>query len=138
MNGSKRRPRVSMMAGLAIGLLAALLILPATRWVVRSDIGLALPLGDSRASLAFLGLRQGFGQPDLDRAAKIVERYASDRPNDYQAQLGAAVTFLRPLEPGKGHDYAEGVRPLMAKFPDNPSAYANYLRLMCLGRVRLH
>src|SRR3989442_1200060 len=116
MNSSKRRPRVSLMAGLAIGLLAALLILPATRWIVRSDVGLALPLGDSRASLAYLGLRQGFGQPDLDRAASIVERYASERPNDYQAQLGASMTFLRPLETGKGPDYAEAVRPLMARF----------------------
>jgi hypothetical protein len=137
MNGSKRRPRISLLAGIAVGLLGALLIIPATRWIVRSDLGLALPFGDSRASMAYLGIREGIGQPDLDRAATVIERYAAERPNDYQAQLGAALTFLRPQEPGKNPDYAEAVRPLMAKFPENPSAYANYLRLMCMSRIRL-
>ena len=138
MNGSKKLPRVSLLAGLAIGVLGALLIIPATRWIVRSDIGLALPFGDNRASLAYLGVRDSFGQPDLNRAAEMVEKYAADRPNDYQAQLGAAMTFLRPLPAGKHLDYAEAVKPLMSRFPDNPSAFANYLRLMCMGRIRLH
>jgi hypothetical protein len=123
------------LVGVTVGVLAALLIWPTTRWLVRAQLGRLAPWGVSAsewpASLA--GVIHG----GSERSAAATHRLAATMPDDFQAQLAAAVTPA-PGQPFGVTQKVANLRELARRFPDKPSVYANILRFATGGPVRVH
>src|SRR3989442_15129063 len=109
--------------GLASGILVALFVIPATRHIVRTQIALVLPIRPPVAALAYLDGNRGVSDGQLEALNRAAEDYANAHPADFQLHLGVALRmFTKPA------DKVARLRALEARFPDNPSLYANLLR----------
>jgi len=97
------------LAGIALGVLLALLLAPQSRWLVRYQLALA-------------GLTLGTPFSEVYAQGNQAQRVAAAHPNDYQMQLAMAS--------GEGDDFKRlaFLRTLTAGFGNNPSLYANMLR----------
>lgn len=101
--------RRAWLIGLALGVPLALLLSPATRWLVRSQM-----------DACGLTLRTPGAQ--VRRAEEARRNFVASHPDDLSVQMAAAP---------QGGDRASRVaalRALAARFPDSPSLYANLLR----------
>ena len=101
------KPRSLAFAAAAVLLLIALLLVPATRWLVRLE--------------AFPGL-QGGGLGG--------QEFIQSHARDYQVQLGGQTDY-------RGQTSVQYARSLVPRFPDNPSLRANILRYAMQGEVHL-
>ena len=128
---TRKRIRLQVV-GIAIGVLTALLIWPSTRWLVLAQMGSLVP-GRSFTSARSAELA-GISVTDT---AKMTHRVAARMPEDYVVQLAAAVTpdGVNPIDTAKK---LENLRALVQRFPDQPSLYANILRMATLGAVIVH
>lgn len=111
------------LAGLALGTLAALLIAPQTRSLVRVQMAMTLglyhPFGSSYTS-----------SPQADRAR--MRAVAESNPNDYLIQYAAASSGV-----SSSAGQLQNLRDLTRRLPNTPSLYANILRIAMLRSVRL-
>lgn len=101
--------RRAWLIGLALGVPLALLLSPATRWLVRSQ-------------LAACGLTFQTPAAQVRRADEARRTFVASHPDDLPVQMAAAP---------QGGDRASRVaalRALAARFPDSPSLYADMLR----------
>lgn len=127
------------LAGAAIGLFGALLLIPGTRWIVESHLRLAFtPLARS-ALLNDLGVKQvpfSGPTPEAERH-QAARRLGEQHPSDYVLQLalavrsGQAAGSSRPLEGAALTQGEASLMPLVGRFPNRPSAYAQVLRFAC-------
>jgi hypothetical protein len=118
-------------AGAAIGLTAALLIWPSTRWIVGAQAGYTalrsdplLPIGD---------------QTPAERKSWLQEesRAAERRPDDLQIQLANAADTGSTSEDTSQANVAR-IRALASRFPGRASIYANALRWAATSLARSH
>ncbi len=114
----KSQHRLALL-GLATGVLLALLLAPPSRWLVRAQ------------ALASIGRYHLLvDESDSDRTNARCQAAAARRPNDYALQYAAAA--------GKTNaETLAQLRALTAKFPRQPSLYANLLRYEMLGGFHL-
>lgn len=136
--------------GAALGLFAALLLTPATGWIVRGHLRAGSGRVPAPPLLAELGIREIplFGAIESGRrpiawpsAAEVAARY----PGQYAPALAQSLSGPGPqwqaetrststdLTPGEAR-----VRPLVARFGSNPGVYADLVRMACLGGLLSH
>ncbi len=113
------RPRLLLATGLTFGVIVALLIIPATRYVVRTQTALVVPIRPPMALLHFVGSHEA----DTTAVEKEIRDYASGHSDDFRVQLSSA---LQPRNSSK--EKVAALRALESKFPQNASLYANLLR----------
>ena len=104
------RTRLTLL-GLALCILLALLIVPQTHWLVRTQI---LPSS----------LMPG-------RYEQQKQAFVRQHPNDYQIQLAGQTDYSHQTQ-------VEYARSLVANFPGNASLRANILRYATANEVHLH
>lgn len=107
-----RAPFRTILVGLALGVLLALLLAPQSRWLVRYQ-------------LALVGLTVGMPPSGPSSMNDQTQRIAAAHPDDYQLQIAA--------QPGGDSTrqyaaYAAYLRTLTPRFGSNPSLYASMLR----------
>lgn len=105
----------------ALGLLALLLLLPATGWLLRLQLRMEL-----------------LPQKPIEEATAF-HAVASRFPNDYPMQLADALTVPSQYAGSHLALRQEQLQRLAQRFPDNPSVYANLLRILSVSilyRVR--
>jgi len=96
------------LAGLALGVLLALLLAPQSRWLVRWQ-------------LAFAGLTVGTPFSEISTGEQQTQRAAAAHPADFPMQMAAL--------PGRDSgSYVASLRTLTPRFGNNPSLYATLLR----------
>lgn len=113
--------RTRWLMGAAAGMLLALLIAPPTSWLVRRQIGVLVPRPGGIPVGASFGSTVAWNCQVLAQGAR---EYAAAHPSDYQVQLGTIM-----LSRQGSAERAAGIRDLESRFPDNPSPYANALRI---------
>ncbi|HLK55615.1 MAG TPA: hypothetical protein VKU00_03575 [Chthonomonadaceae bacterium] len=132
----------SWFIGLALGVVLALGIWPATSWLIRSQAALALPthaaltpwrvagLGDPGGLFTVIDIHAGHED------YRPVHETATRFPDDYRLQLAEALS--NPTVNGglSSADKIERLRRLISRFSDQPSLYANILRFCTQGQVR--
>ncbi len=104
-----RAPFRTILVGLALGVLLALLLAPQSRWFVRYQ-------------LALVGLTVEMPPSGPSSMNDQTPRVAAAHPDDYQMQLAA-----QPGGDSRGQ-YVAYLRTLTPRFGNNPSLYANLLR----------
>jgi hypothetical protein len=119
-------PRRHRLAWLALATVVTLLVLPATRYLLKTQMQMEALTYSTATNLP-------------------AERLAAARmPDDYPVQLAlaaeypSAVAEAPPADPGapaKARNHRVGA--LAQRFPNNPSVYANFLRFMTQGEVRV-
>ena len=131
----ENRDRIRLrLAGVALGVLGALLLWPATRWIVRAQLACLIP-GRPSAN-AWAGGIAGIGGPGFDAAAKAAHAAAVAAPDDYTLQLADATVAPVIQSSDSGVKLAR-LRELAKRFPNQPSSYANILRASTLNAVHL-
>lgn len=137
------------LAGLSLGVLLALWIWPATRWLIRSQFALATPIYSAIAPSCPAGPVCPESAPYLRQAtqetpnsphyfAKALEETAAQHPDNYLFQLAAVVTVNAAKEPLTSVTKVDRLRALEARFPNRPSLYANILRYATQDQVVIH
>lgn len=124
------------LAGLALGVILALLIWPATRWLVRSQIALSIPVPASVAPWSILGTTQN--TPTVWKYAQ--HRYhetATCHPEDFLLQFADAIVVSSTEGSSTSDATIQRLRDLAQRFPDSPSLYANILRFAARDQVRV-
>ncbi|HVK02119.1 MAG TPA: hypothetical protein VM490_01470 [Armatimonadaceae bacterium] len=117
---SKRR---RTLYALTIAVMAALFALPATRWLVRAQVGPALGLRSE--AMTQLSVKPPAHLPEWGRAEswqESVRRVSAAAPGDFGIQLAAAISQ-------SDGERAKSLRDLCARFPGEPAAHAALLRL---------
>ncbi|MCW3099723.1 MAG: hypothetical protein JWL77_5341 [Chthonomonadaceae bacterium] len=111
---------------IALATLGALLVLPATRYLLRTQLQME--------SLTYAT------QTDLSAEAAA----ASQRSTDYPVQLALATemsdSFVNPADAdpmAQSKARNRRIEALAQRFPNNPSVYANLLRYMTMGEMRV-
>jgi hypothetical protein len=119
------------LAGAASGVLLALLIAPATRRLLLTQVGLMVPVPATIASVAGGELGMNPDPYAKDIAFRVAHSLAARHPDDLQLQLADAnlgefqsVVKVRRL------------RALESRFSDRPALYANILRYESQGEIR--
>lgn len=133
------------MAGLAVGVLAALALAPATSYIVRPQVRMAVTLQPPARTLAYLGLRGAPTSVVRDMEVRT-EEFARAHPNELEVQLAAAMDRRPHATPtefgvegngaGRTVHAAESIRPLKERFPGNAALLANLLRIATLNDLR--
>jgi hypothetical protein len=125
----------SRFIGISAGVLAAMLIWPSTRWVLKSQMTTALSAADP----------SGIGEIDYNASstmrAEATHAIAARHPNDVQMQIADATTVPPAVDPIKTPDSIVKVARLHAlatRLPDSPSVYANAMRFATQGMVLVH
>src|SRR5690349_10711640 len=77
-------PRLFLVCGAALGVFAALLIIPATSSVVRTQLGMVAPVLPPKASFYVMGFFGGLSQSDRDNVERRIQSYSQSHPNDYR------------------------------------------------------
>lgn len=109
----------------ALATFGALLLLPATRYLVRTQLQMQTLTHATQSN------------PEREQAIGLLHL------EDYPLQLALATRLpaLQPDEPAYAlaHSRARNrqIAGLVERFPNNPSVYANFLRYMTLGEMRL-
>lgn len=116
--------------GLSLGVILALLIWPATGWLVRSQVALFLPVP---ASVAPFGVTPAAGEYTRQHFPETAARH----PDDYLLQFAAAVTVPPAEGPLTSEVKIGRLRELTRRFSDRPSLYAALLRFAVLEQVRV-
>jgi hypothetical protein len=128
MNESRFRSRL---IGLTTGVLLALLIWPATVWLVRSHVRLAVP---TAGRVAPWGLLTNVDSEIL--RAKTYQEIAARHPEDFELQLADAVTQDNGWRLGsflKVHR----LRELANRYPGRPTVHAAILRFSTMAEIRI-
>jgi hypothetical protein len=121
--------------GLSIGVILALLIWPATCWLVRSQLALTIPTPASIAPWSLCA--DAKSQGGRDYAQLRLRETAARHPDDPLIQLAAAVN-LRPAEGELTSDIKVArLQELTQRFSDRPTIYAAYLRFAVLKQVKI-
>src|SRR5438477_11591796 len=103
----------SLFIGLTLGVVVALFLWPATRWLVAQQVGMALHVSSSPLNL-----------PDSAMAKQIADRH----PADFSLQLAAALTVPpSTIETPGSVLKRQRLQELAKRFPENPAVYANLL-----------
>jgi len=121
--------------GIALGVLAALMIWPGTRWLVRSQASYLIP--DQATASSWSAGVTGLKVPRFKETVRAMHNYALTRPEDFTIQLADAVTY----SPSGDLNYTQKVanlRELATRFPDRAAVYANILRFSTQGPVMVH
>ncbi len=117
------------LAGLALGTLAALLIAPQTRSLVRVQMAMTLglyhPFGNTSTGWTYTGS----AHHDRERERAVAE----SNPNDYLIQYAAASSGV-----SSSAGQLQNLRDLTRRFPNTPSLYANILRNATRGSVHFN
>ncbi|HZT42911.1 MAG TPA: hypothetical protein VFA07_12155 [Chthonomonadaceae bacterium] len=135
------------LVGTTLGILIALLLAPATRWLVWAQLNLALPRQSSLAPLRYL-----FTKPsDADNAyvERRLSQAAERHPDDLQVQIAAILMTPmkertpsmftdRPLQEPGSLTLVSRLRALEARFPDSPALRAAILRMATQAAIRIH
>lgn len=124
------RPRLYLACGLTLGVIVALLLIPATGSIVRSQFGMVVPIAPPAASFYAVGSYGKVSQVEREGLERRVKEYCDSRPDDYRVQLASALSYRFD----SAHK-VENLKALEARFGQNPSLYANLLRFECQGRV---
>lgn len=117
--------RLHRLAWLAMATLGTLLLLPATRYLLRMQMQMEALTYSTRTDLP------------AERAA------AARLPADYPVQLALATEIESDPDAGAAHSLEQTqirnrrIAALAQRFPNNPSVYANLLRYMTLGEIHL-
>lgn len=119
-------------AGVALGVLAALLVWPGTRWLVRTQAACIIP-GPATAWSAASGLNSG----GPGAVARLTHAEAARLPEDYPVQLADAVLVGHSVGYMRNEKIVN-LRNLARRFPTRPSVYANTLRFATQGPVLMH
>src|SRR5436190_22593646 len=109
------------LVGILTGCLAAMLIVPSTRWLLAAHIEQLAPFGQSQ-TIRLL--------PEPSQIRDTARSVAARHPKEYRLQLAAVCL---------GYTGSERVSPLLGlvdRFPDNPSLRASLLRFRCMQQVR--
>ena len=130
----ERKTRELWLVGIALTVMAALFVWPATRWLVRLQLVSQI-------------VPQGRDHANAER------RVSEENPNDFQVQYVHALTFPAPAPNAAREDTAsnlpsvmltpssvkvERLRGLEARFPNQAALYAHILRYATAGDVILH
>lgn len=131
----------------ALGILIALLVIPTTRWLVWSQSGLNVTATRSMVStlreMGFRDIPEDFQREDPHRLTAIADQVA---PEDFQVQLAAAEarymasrqsSVVSPFVQSPGLSMGDEIRSLASRFPNNPSLYANVIRLDTQSRIHI-
>jgi hypothetical protein len=124
-----------ILAVMTASLVLLIAMLPATRWIARSQLDLALHNGQN--------CEQWYidrGSESLNDSARRAEehRVAMRQPGDYLLQLADAVESAPYAREPAGAPEARRIRSLRGRFPNNPSLLANALRYDMEESVQLH
>src|SRR5438309_2151801 len=76
-------------AGGAAGVMLALLVTPATSWLVRSQLRSVVPISPPITGLSYLGLKGS--EVDFERTRKVEDEFAARHPDDLQIQMAATL-----------------------------------------------
>src|SRR5205823_5532742 len=111
----------------------ALLIWPATRWLVRSQLALTVPVPALVAPWSF-------GTTESTQAAWEIaqQRYretAARHPDDFLMQFAEAVVVPPAEGPLTSTVKIQRLRELTRRFPDRPALYAAMLRFATQDQV---
>ncbi len=122
------------LVGAASGVLLALLIAPATRRLVLSQMGLTLPVPAAVASVA--GSELGIKPDPFERqiAMPVAHAVAARHPDDLQVQIANAG--LSDSTNFNSMQKIQRLRALETRFADRPELYANILRYEAMGSVK--
>jgi hypothetical protein len=112
-----------------------LILLPSTRWIVKSQVGLIFPT--IRAGDAWL-IRREYDSFDDSARGEDEHRVALGRPGEYLLQLGDADECAPAKGVPESRRRAARIRALEPKFPGCPAIRAIALRYDTAGSVQLH
>jgi hypothetical protein len=126
------KPYRPWLIGLSLGVALALSIWPATRWLVRTQFALAVPVPSTRAPWGVVGLG------DVSAEQQATHATAARNPDDYRLQLADALTHPPAAAPLTSDIKVARLRELTARFPDNPSLYAAILRFATHDQVKIY
>ncbi|HLV80952.1 MAG TPA: hypothetical protein VKT32_11755 [Chthonomonadaceae bacterium] len=123
--------------GTALGILIALLLAPATRWLVEAQLNLTLPRQSTLAPLHYLFSRTSSAENRV--VALRLQEAAAHHPDDLSIQLAAAVMTPLPESASPGWRVSlTRLRALEAKFPDSPAVRAFALRYAASNAVHIY
>ncbi len=125
----------SRLTGLALGVLLALWIWPATRWLVCSQFAFALPAHSTLTPSCPAGFASA---ESIGSLRKATHQTAKQHPDNYLFQLAAAVTPDTSNQPLTASMKLDRLRALEPRFPDRPSLYANILRDAVQDQIVIH
>src|SRR5579871_2874965 len=121
--------------GLALGVILALLIWPATHWLVRSQLSLLIPTPAAVAPWSFPGIET------TQAAHEVAQRRSHEtallKPDDFLLQYAAAVV-VPPADGNLSSDVkVQRLRELTHSFPDRPTLYAAILRFATQHQIKV-
>ncbi len=125
----------SRLVGLSLGVLLALLVWPATRWLVSAQLALAAQVRSSGAVQSYALFDNG---PAMRDALQALHQTAIRHPDDYRLQLADALAYPPATGLLTSKVKVERLHELAARFPDRPSVYANLMRFTTQGEVQLY
>ncbi|HET6386367.1 MAG TPA: hypothetical protein VFJ58_23495 [Armatimonadota bacterium] len=123
-----------------VAVLAALLILPSTGWLLRAQWrSLLNPVPGVQDNLRNVGMKQLAIEPGprSDLPARL-NREAARHPNDYEMQVSAAITVAPDGSPPTALTRMARLGSLIARYPRRPELYAHLIRCMTEGPVRVN
>ena len=123
------------LVGVTVGVLAALLIWPASRWIVGAQFGCLVPGRPS--GFTWAGGVAGVSLTDWDVEARATHQGSVTLPDDLSIQVADAVT-APPTGTLSSDVKVARLRSLATRFSDRPSIYANMMRFATLGKVIVH
>src|SRR5262245_48475332 len=114
-----------VMVGVALAALAAMLLAPQTRWLVRTQAAMQLP--GSGEWMALLGRQATSGVPPDAPRRRALERRVQEHPEDFALQ----VAYVIRSAPRRATDpvVVQALRDLVPRFPQRASLRAMILRL---------
>ncbi|MCW3100485.1 MAG: hypothetical protein JWL77_6103 [Chthonomonadaceae bacterium] len=123
------------LVGLSLGVFLALLIWPATRWIVQSQMALCSPTAASAAPWS------NVAGPNLQVASELanlrLQETAARHPEEFPMQFAAALVVPPAGGSLTSETKVKRLRALVERFPDRPTLYAAILRFATQNQVRI-
>ncbi|MCA1596957.1 MAG: hypothetical protein LC772_11110 [Chloroflexi bacterium] len=129
------KPQLShrTMPALALSTLLVISTLPATSWLVRSQVQAQFgPMPGVESLCEIAGQSPG---AQARRDAPILRAEAARHPNDFQAQVAAAIVAAPSGDGSESSRRVRALETLAHRFPGQPSLYAHILRFETQGPV---
>jgi len=129
-----RTRRLPLLPALGLVVMSALIILPATRWLVVQQFSMVFsPPAAMRTLLSDLGVKDDIAQggkssADSDAEQNVVSRHSDD--------LGLQIAFAE-TNSGPADQTVIRLRALVPHFPESPALNATVLRYMCMSQVKV-
>lgn len=120
-------PRARL-AGVAIGVLAALMLIPSTRWILRSQTRLLLGFDPTVRADTQSPFPASFPEERWKAMLK-------DRPNDVAMHMAHAIRSATSYVNDESKSVLMEFEPLIQRFPNEPSVYAAALRAATMREV---